>query len=170
MPIGNVRMLILDVDGVLTNGTFALDHRGDELKFFSALDGSGVKYWHRAGMRSAIITGRNSLVAQRRAEELDIEDVYLEAFDKLGPYEEILERYELEDDEVCYIGDDLADLPLLRRVGFPATVPHAPAEVKRVALYVTQRPGGHGAVREVIEKILRYQGKWDRVMARYRAP
>jgi len=170
MPIGRVRMLILDVDGVLTDGTFALDHEGHEHKSFSALDGSGIKYWHRAGMRSAIITGRTSPCVQERAKELGIEDVYLGAYDKLGPYTEIRDRHQVEDEEVCYIGDDLTDLPLLRRVGFPATVPHAPPEVKRIALYVTRALAGKGAVREVIEKILRYQDRWEDIVARYEVP
>ena len=163
-----VRLLILDVDGVLTDGRIIIDDQGREEKHFDVQDGAGLKYWHRAGNRSAILTGRESPAVVHRAKELGITIVRQKALDKLAGYESILAEAGVSDGEVAYVGDDVTDLPVLRRAGFSAVVAEGAPEAKAAALYVTQRPGGRGAVREVIEKLLRLQGRWDALMDRYR--
>jgi 3-deoxy-D-manno-octulosonate 8-phosphate phosphatase (KDO 8-P phosphatase) len=162
-----IRMLVLDVDGVLTDGRIIIDDRGVEQKQFDVRDGTGVKYWRRAGFASAIITGRQSEVVVRRAAELGITDVRQGALNKLAAYEALLAECGLTDAEVAAIGDDLPDLPILRRAAFSAAVADAVPEVRRAALYVTAQPGGRGAVREVIEKLLRLKGVWPEILARY---
>ena len=168
MDWSRIRLLILDVDGVLTDGRIIIDDDGVEQKQFYVRDGSGIKYWHRAGNVSAILSGRKSGAVVARARELGIAVVRQGAKDKLAAYESILAETGFSDGETAYIGDDLPDLPVLRRVGFPAAVADGVPEVRRAALYVTERPGGRGAVREVIEKLLRLQGRWAKVLERYR--
>lgn len=163
-------MLIMDVDGVLTDGRIILDERGVELKHFDVRDGTGIKYWHRAGHASAIITGRSSDVVRRRADELGIATVHQGIKDKIEAYERILSEAGLTDDQTAVIGDDLPDLPLMRRAGFSAAPADAVDAVRAAALYVTAHPGGRGAVREVVEKLLRLQGRWGAITARYAPP
>ncbi len=160
----DIKFMIFDADGVLTDGRIYFNDRGEELKVFSVKDGSGVTYWHRAGFKSAIISGRNSRVIEHRARELGIEDVHQGAQYKLGVYENVIEKHKLEDKDVCYIGDDLIDLPVLKRVGFSVAVKDSPEEVLSVVDYVTDAPGGGGAVREVVEKVLKSQGKWESII------
>ncbi len=160
-------MVIMDVDGVLTDGKIILDANGVESKAFYVQDGSAITYLHRVGMKTAIISGRESKVVELRANELSIEDVYLGIHKKLDAYEEILNKHKIKDSEICYIGDDLIDLPILTRVGFSVAVPNAPLEVKERVSYITDAPGGYGAVREVTEKILKSQGKWEVITSRY---
>ncbi|MBI5125412.1 MAG: HAD-IIIA family hydrolase [Planctomycetes bacterium] len=167
MGLGDINFLIVDVDGVLTDGRIFCSDRGEELKVFHVKDGSGIAFWHRVGKKTAIISGRKSKAVTHRAKELGIEEVYQDAHKKLDAYGKILERHGLKDEEVCYIGDDLIDLPLLSRVGFAVAVAGSPPEVLQEADYVTRARGGQGAVREVVEKILRYQGKWEDVLRRY---
>jgi len=157
----------MDVDGVLTDGTIYIDAGGREIKAFHALDGAGIKYLHRAGLKSAVISGRSSDAVAIRMKELGVEEVHQKAHDKIEAYESIRERQELSDEEVAFIADDLTDIPLMRRIGFPIAVANAHEEVKNVADYVTVTPGGHGAVREVIEKMLKAQDKWAAVVKRY---
>ena len=157
----------MDVDGVLTDGKIILNANGVELKAFYVQDGTAITYLHRAGIKTAIISGRNSKVVELRAKELNIEDVYLGIHKKLDAYEEILKKHKIKDYEICYIGDDLIDLPILRKVGFSVAVPNAPSEVKERVSYVTDAPGGYGAIREVTEKILKSQGKWESITSRY---
>jgi 3-deoxy-D-manno-octulosonate 8-phosphate phosphatase (KDO 8-P phosphatase) len=161
------RLLIMDVDGVLTDGRIIQDGHGHELKVFDVKDGHGIVMAHRAKLRTALISGRESETITRRAEELGIELVFQKIWNKLEVYEKILVDTELTHDEVAYIGDDLIDIPLLRRVGLAVAVADAVDEVKAAAHLITQRPGGQGAVREVIELILRAQGHWDSLIARY---
>jgi len=165
--LNNVKMVIMDVDGVLTDGKIILDAKGIESKAFYVQDGSAITYLHRAGIKTAIISGRESKVVELRAKELCIEDVYLGIHKKLEAYEQILKKHKIKDGEICYIGDDLIDLPILRRVGFSVAVPNAPSEVKEHVTHITAAPGGYGAVREVTEKILKSQGKWDAIISRY---
>ena len=165
--LNNVKMVIMDVDGVLTDGKIIIDANGVESKAFYVQDGSAITYLHRAGMKTAIISGRNSEVVELRAKELSIEDVYLGIHKKMDAYEEILKKHKLKDNEICYIGDDLIDLPILRKVGFSVAVPNAPLEVKERVSYITDAPGGYGAIREVTEKILKSQGKWKEITSRY---
>ena len=161
------RMLIMDVDGVLTDGRIIQDSYGHELKMFDVKDGHGIVMAHRAQLRTALISGRASETITRRAEELGIELVFQKIWNKLEVYEKILVDTELTHDEVAYIGDDVIDIPLLRRVGLAVAVADAVHEVKAAAHLITQRSGGQGAVREVIEFILRAQGHWDTLIERY---
>jgi 3-deoxy-D-manno-octulosonate 8-phosphate phosphatase (KDO 8-P phosphatase) len=159
-----IRVLLMDVDGVLTDGHIWLLSRRDgtasEIKGFSAYDGAGLKLARAAGLRTGVITGRNSAAVSQRARECEIEFVYQGRATKLGSYEEILRLAYASDQEVAYIGDDLPDLPLLQRAGLAIAVANAAPEVKRAAHYVTSRSGGDGAVREVVELIVKAQGKW----------
>ncbi|MFN3530998.1 MAG: KdsC family phosphatase [Candidatus Brocadia sp.] len=168
--IKNIKLVIVDVDGVLTDGTIYVDSQGCEIKAFHVLDGTGISYLHRAGIKTAIISGRNCDAVIHRAKELGIEDVYQGAKNKIDAYGKIIEKYALRDEEVCYIGDDLIDLPILRRVGFPVAVANASPLVKKHAAYITKAKGGGGAVREAAEKILKFQDKWDFIMERYQKP
>jgi 3-deoxy-D-manno-octulosonate 8-phosphate phosphatase (KDO 8-P phosphatase) len=161
------RLLIMDVDGVLTDGRIIHDYDGHELKVFDVKDGHGIVMAHRAQLRTALISGRESEVIARRAQELGIELVFQKIWNKLEVYEKILSDHRLMHDEVAYIGDDLVDIPLLRRVGLAVAVADAVDEVKVASHLITQRPGGQGAVREVIELILRAQGHWDTLLERY---
>ena len=157
----------MDVDGVLTDGMIMLDADGKESKVFYVQDGTGITYLHRAGIKTAIISGRKSEAVEHRAKELCIEDIYQGVHNKIEAYEKILKKHELKDNETCYIGDDLIDLPILKRVGFSVAVPNASLELKGNVSYVTNAPGGYGAIREVTEKILKSQGKWDKIISRY---
>lgn len=163
-----IAMLILDVDGVLTDGGIVYSDGGMEWKSFHVRDGSGLKIWEWLGKRSAIITGRKSPIVEVRAAELGITPVVQGAANKLPAYRQILSLCGLKDEQVCYIGDDLPDLPMLRWCGFAVAVGDACAEVKMAAHYVTRAEGGRGAVRETIEMILRCQGLWPRAVERFR--
>jgi len=165
-----VRLLILDVDGVLTDGRITYASDGTEAESFDIKDGHGIKLAQRAGIQVALLSGRTSEAVIRRARELGIELVYQGALRKGETYKQILTDAALGDADVAYIGDDVVDIPVLRRVGFPVAVPNAPEEVRREALWVTRTPGGYGAVRETIELILQAQGKWRTVLARYYEP
>ena len=159
-----IRVLLMDVDGVLTDGRIWLLSRRDgtasEIKGFSAYDGAGLKLARAAGLRTGLITGRESTAVAQRARECEIEFVYQGRATKTGAYEEILQATGANDREVAYVGDDLPDLAILQRVGLAVAVSNAAPEVKRAAHYVTARAGGEGAVREVIELIVKAQGKW----------
>lgn len=159
-----IRMLLMDVDGVLTGGEIIYSSSGEELKKFNIQDGMGITLARMAGLKTGIITGRTSDIVKRRAEELQFDVISQGNFNKLKPYEEIRQRYRLNDDEIAYIGDDLPDLPLLRRVGFSIAVANARDEVKAQCDYITTAEGGNGAVREVIDKILKRQGKFFDLM------
>jgi 3-deoxy-D-manno-octulosonate 8-phosphate phosphatase (KDO 8-P phosphatase) len=162
-----VRMLILDCDGVLTDGRIIMLAAGDETKIFDVKDGHAIVMLHRAGIKSGIISGRQSSVVRARAKELGIAHLHEMAWVKTEAYEKILAEENLTSDEVCYVGDDVVDIPLLRRAGLAVAVADAVAEVKQFAHLVTGRAGGRGAVREVIELILQAQGKWQEALARY---
>ncbi len=162
-----VKLLLLDVDGVMTDGRIIYDNQGNELKAFDVKDGHGLKMLQRAGVRVGIITGRTSAVVSRRAAELHIDILYQGAKVKLEPYLEILKATGLRDDQVAYMGDDLVDLPILRRVGFSATVADAVPQLAEHVDYVTRRGGGRGAVREVCDLLLQAAGHWEQQTARY---
>lgn len=151
----------MDVDGVLTSGQIIYGAGGLELLAFDVKDGFAIVTAHRRGLLTALVTGRASEAVARRAKELGITEVRQGCVDKLKAYEEVLAQYGLSDEAVAYIGDDLPDLPLLERAGLKVAVANAPEEVKGKADYVTVKEGGRGAVREVIELILRAQGLWD---------
>jgi 3-deoxy-D-manno-octulosonate 8-phosphate phosphatase (KDO 8-P phosphatase) len=162
-----IRLLILDVDGVMTDGRIIYDDRGGETKAFDVKDGHGLKLLQRAGIRVGIITGRQSAVVDRRAAELGITLVYQGAKNKLLPFRDILQKTGLTADQVAYVGDDLPDLPVMRLAGFAATVADAMEVVKPHAHYVTAHPGGRGAVREICDLLLRETGRWDTVVSPY---
>lgn len=162
-----IKLLILDVDGVMTDGRIIYDSNGVESKFFNVKDGHGIKMLQRAGIEVAIISGRQSKVVALRATELGIMQVYQKATDKLAPYRQILAESGLVDDQVAFIGDDLIDIPVLRRVGFAAAPADAVAEVFPYVHLVTQKCGGWGAVRELSDLLLKAQGKWEELTARY---
>ncbi len=162
-----VDLLIMDVDGVLTDGRIVLDGEGNEWKFFNVRDGHGIVMLHRIGVETAIITGRSSKVVARRAEELSIKHVCQGALDKLKVYHDLKERLSMQDDRICYIGDDVVDIPIMTRVGVAVAVADAHPEVKRIAHYITEAPGGKGAVREVADLIIKAKGMWSKVMGRY---
>lgn len=153
-----VRMLVLDVDGVLTDGKLYFDNNGNELKTFSTRDGFGMRCLQRHGIELALITGRKSLIVDKRAEQLGIRHVYQGRNDKLKAFAELLEATGFEANTVCYAGDDWIDLPVLDRVGFSVTVADADAVVKRRVHWVTSRPGGRGAVREICDLIMAATG------------
>jgi 3-deoxy-D-manno-octulosonate 8-phosphate phosphatase (KDO 8-P phosphatase) len=162
-----IKMLILDCDGVLTDGRIILLPGGDETKAFDVKDGHAMVMAQRAGLRIAIISGRKSSIVRARAKELGIAHLYEMAWVKKEPYEKVLDEEGLTDEDICYVGDDVVDIPLMRRAGLGVAVADAVEETKQHAHMVTIRPGGRGAVREVIELILKAQGKWDEAMARY---
>ncbi len=162
-----VRLLIFDVDGALTDGRIILGSGDLELKSFHVRDGHGIKLASRAGLEIAIITGRSSEVVAKRAQELSISHVYQGAKRKRPLLLKLMQDLNLEADQVAMLGDDVVDIPILREIGLGVTVPEAPSEVRQAAHYVTTRPGGDAAARELIEMILKAQGKWDQVMARY---
>jgi len=163
-----IKLLLMDVDGVLTDGRFYLVPQPDgsvaEAKVFHSLDGAGLKLLRRAGLRTGLITGRASPAITARAQEVDMEFVRQDSPEKLAAYEEIKRQAGLVDAEIAFIGDDVADLPVLRRVGLAVAVATAHPEAKRAAHYVTRAPGGHGAVREVCDLLLRAQGRYNEIL------
>jgi 3-deoxy-D-manno-octulosonate 8-phosphate phosphatase (KDO 8-P phosphatase) len=163
-----VRMVIFDVDGVLTDGRIIYHDDGSEIKAFDVQDGHGIKLLQRAGgVEVALITGRYCKAVEHRAAGLGITRVYQNMKRKLDAYERILAECELTDREVAYAGDDLIDIPVLRRVGWAVAVPNAVSHVKPYAHYITQASGGYGACREICELILQVQGRWAKVTERY---
>ena len=162
-----IKMLVLDVDGVLTDGTIVVDSRGNESKFFSVLDGHGIKMWKRAGMQTAFLSGRKSGPTKQQANELSVDYCLENCKDKLACLRKLLRLSGLKAGQIAYVGDDLPDLPVFRSVGFAAAVANAVDEVKQSADYVTKRKGGRGAVREVIEYILKKTGRWEKLLQRY---
>ncbi|NOZ26350.1 MAG: HAD-IIIA family hydrolase [Nitrospirae bacterium] len=164
---GKIRLLILDVDGVLTDGGIILDNEGNELKSFHVRDGHGIKLLIRKGVGVAIITGRHSRVVERRAHELGVKEIHQRCLNKVTAYEQIKEKFALQDEEIAYIGDDVVDIPILRRVGLPVTVADASEDVRDFAMMVTVNRGGRGAVREITDLILRAKGLWKGIIDDY---
>ena len=167
--LSNIKMLVLDVDGVLTDGTIVINADGSESKFFSSLDGHGIRMWQRAGLEIALLSGRVSEPTRQRAKQLEIKHVFEDCHNKLPLLEEFLAKVNLSPESVAYVGDDVMDLPVMRQVGFSIAVANAVDDVKREADFVTTQPGGSGAVREAIEYILKSSGKWQELMERYLA-
>ncbi len=161
-----VSLVLMDVDGVMTDGGILFVEGGSEGRIFDAKDGVGVWLLRRAGLITGVISGRTSQAVRRRARELGIEEIHLKVQDKLRAYEEILHRRRLRDEAVCFIGDDLVDLPVLRRAGLSAAPADAHPFVRREAALVTRAPGGRGAIREVADLILDTQGKLEPILRR----
>ena len=162
-----IKLLILDVDGVLTDGKIIYTDSGEEIKRFDAKDGHGLKLLMRSGIEVALLTGRKSKAIVHRARDLGIEQVYQKAIDKIAVYSKILTKSTLLDKNVAFVGDDLVDIPVLKKVGFSAAVPDAVPEVKEIVDYVTSKNGGEGAVREICELLLKAQNKWKKVTEKY---
>jgi len=166
-----IKLLLMDVDGVLTDGKFyylPLPRGGMlETKGFDSRDGLGLRLAHHSGLKTGIITGRSSEVIEYRARDLGIHFLEQNALEKIAPYERICAAAQVVDAEVCYVGDDLTDLPLLTRVGLGVSVANGDGLVRKHAHFCTRRPGGAGAVREAIELILSAQGKWDAILKSY---
>ena len=165
--IRRVKLLILDVDGVLTDGRIIIDDAGVESKNFDVKDGHGLKIIMRYGIDVVLLTGRRSQVVERRAADLGIAEVHQGIRNKVEALAKILQRRNLAPEETAYAGDDIVDIPLFKRVGFAVAVADAVPEVRQVADYITGCKGGRGAVRELCEVILQAQELWADVAARY---
>lgn len=162
-----IKLLILDVDGVLTDGRIIYDNFGDEIKYFNVYDGFGMTLLHRAGIKSVIITAKKTRMVERRARDMHVVKVYSD-YRKLKVYEKVVKKFKVKDEEVCFIGDDLIDLPVLKRAGLSVAPPEAVEDVKNSCHYITKKSGGKGAVRELVEIILKSQGLWHNMVAEYK--
>jgi len=151
----------MDVDGVLTDGRIIYDGDGKELKFFDVQDGYGISRARREGFKTAIISARCCTAVKARAKDLKFDKVYLDAYPKISAYERMLKVFDVSDEHVCFIGDDIPDHEILSRAGFAVAVANAVPEIKKIADHVTAHKGGRGAVREVVELILKAQGRWS---------
>jgi len=162
-----IELIICDVDGVLTDGGLIVDNRGIEIKRFNVRDGQGIRLWQKAGYHFGLITARSSHIVQTRAAELGVEIVRQGTEDKLAASKQILEELGLKPEQTCYMGDDLPDLAVIRHVGLGVTVADAASDLRKAADYVTELGGGRGAVREMIEYILKAQRHWDDLIQAY---
>jgi 3-deoxy-D-manno-octulosonate 8-phosphate phosphatase (KDO 8-P phosphatase) len=159
-----IKLLLMDCDGVLTDGRLMLLENGDEQKLFNVRDGQGLALLHRAGLKSGIISGRRSSFVERRSRELGIDYLRQGSTDKIKDFTALLAEAEVKESEVAFVGDDLADVPLMHRAELAVAVADAVAETREAAHHVTQQPGGHGAVREVVELVLKAQGRWHELV------
>ena len=165
--VKKIKVLLLDVDGVLTDGRIIYDSAGRDLKFFDVHDGLGVYLLKKAGIPTILITAKGSRTIKPRARDMQVDCVFAGIFPKTSVLGKILDRYKVTKDELCFVADDLVDFGLMKKVGLPIAVPGACAEIKKLASYVTTKEGGRGAVREVAELILKTQGKWDELIKNY---
>ncbi len=163
----NVRLMIFDVDGILTDGSLHFGAEGEVIKTFNVLDGHGIKLLQQSGVATAIISARQSPIVLRRATDLGIQHVFQGIHDKRSAFQQLLAQTNIAADACGFIGDDVIDLPILSRVGFAASVPNAHPEVRSRVHYVTQAGGGRGAARELCDFILRAQGNYEAAMAPY---
>jgi len=170
---GRIRLLLMDVDGTMTDGSVTLLSQSDgtalEIKTFNAHDGQGLTLAQTAGLRTGCITGRESAALLRRAHEMKMDFIYMKQPVKMPAYEEILQKAGVSDSAVAYVGDDLPDIPLLRRVGLAIAVGDAVPEVKQAAHYTTKARAGHGAIREAVELVLKSKGIWEAMIDKARA-
>jgi 3-deoxy-D-manno-octulosonate 8-phosphate phosphatase (KDO 8-P phosphatase) len=167
MTLKRTKLFIVDVDGTLTDGKIYLDGAGNEIKAFSAHDGSALKLLQQAGIRIAFITGRESPAVERRARELGIDEVHQGVGNKIAVLTDLLEKYNLNLDQVAFIGDDFNDLPIMRQVGYSFGVANARETVKEFAHFTTAAEGGNGAVSEAVVKILKAQGLYEKVINQF---
>ncbi|MBR1806446.1 MAG: HAD hydrolase family protein [Selenomonadaceae bacterium] len=165
-----VKLIIFDIDGVLTDGSLNIGAHGEIFKRFHSRDGFGITLAHSCGLKSAIITGRTTEITAHRAAELKISAVLQGQMNKRDAYKKIKSKFGLTDDEICYVADDVIDLPVFVQVGFRAAVADAVPEVVERAHFVADNVGGHGAAREVVEFILKSQGFWQTIIERYTTP
>jgi 3-deoxy-D-manno-octulosonate 8-phosphate phosphatase (KDO 8-P phosphatase) len=164
---GRLRWLLFDVDGVMTDGGLLYTEKGEEIKKFDVKDGLGLKLAQRHGLKVGVLSGRRSRALKRRMDELELDEVILDRSDKAEAFEAFLERRGLNADQVAYAGDDLLDLPVLLRCGLSFAPADAVEEVRRRVHRVLGRPGGHGAVRELVETVLTARGDWTAVVERF---
>ncbi len=164
-----VKLLLLDVDGVLTDGRIVYDSSGKDSKFFDVHDGLGVYCLHKFGISTVLITAKHSKTISPRSKDMRVAEVFADIFPKTAVLDKILKKYSVCAKEICFVGDDLVDLSLMRKIGLPVAVANASIDVKDAAVYVTNCRGGRGAVREVAELILKSQGKWKDVLEFYGA-
>jgi len=167
--VKKIKILLLDVDGVLTDGRIIYDSKGRDLKFFDVHDGLGVYVLNKAGIKTIIVTAKHSGTIRPRARDMHVAEVFADVSPKSAILDKILKKYNVTKDEVCFVADDLVDLGLMKVVGFPVAVFNACPEIKQAASYITIRHGGRGAVREVAELILKSQGKWEDTLRFYEA-
>ncbi|MBN2375826.1 MAG: HAD hydrolase family protein [Sedimentisphaerales bacterium] len=163
----DIKLLVMDVDGVLTDGTIIVHPDGSESKNFHAHDGGWIRIWRRLGLQTAIITGRECPAVEHRAKMLEIEFVYQKALDKLLVFDQLIEESGVSAQEVAFIGDDVFDLPIIRRAGFSAAVADAVPEIRQAANMTTKASGGKGAVGEFIRFLLKEMGLWEKAMEKY---
>ena len=164
-----VTFLLLDCDGVMTDGGIFVTPDGDEIKRFDVQDGHGIVLWRRAGHRVGVLSGRGSRALEHRVEQLKIEFLVQRSLNKLECFDGLVASAGVPPEAIAYMGDDVVDVPLMRRVAFAVAPPNAVPEALEAAHAVTERGGGHGAVRETVDFLLRAQGRWDGLMARYLA-
>ncbi len=168
MAIDNVKLVVFDIDGVLTDGSIIWQYSaGWNAKVFDVKDGFGILLLLKAGIEVAFISGRQSIAVDHRAKDLGVKHVVQGVDDKLAALREIMLKTGVREEEIAFVGDDLNDLPVLRRVGFAAAPADAVAEVKQVAEYVAKTPGGHGCAREIAEKVLKAQDRWAGIVEKY---
>ena len=165
--VKKIELIVMDVDGVLTDGGLFYDREGHELKQFNAMDGAGMVYAHRAGLKIVLVSGNFSHSVEKRAQVTRVADLYQNVHDKNEILDEIKKKFSVDPDQICYVGDDLVDIPVMSKIGFPVAVANAVEEVKNIAWYITEKNGGNGAVRELIELILKIQEKWESILSRY---
>ncbi len=161
--VERLKLLLMDVDGVLTDGRLFYTEGGEKVKVFNVHDGLGIKLLQRAGIKTGVISGRESEALKNRLSELGIEEVFMGRTEKNSVLEDIARRHGLSMEEIGFVGDDLVDIPVLKRVGFPVVARNAPPPLKEYAVYVTSSEGGKGAVREVCDLILRLRGREELV-------
>lgn len=162
-----IKLLMLDVDGVLTDGRIVYDSKGRDSKFFDVHDGLGVYVLRRMGIKTVLVTAKNSQVIAPRAKDMQVEAIYKDIFPKSKVVELVKKRFNLNREQICFVGDDLVDYSAMTRCGLPIAVSNACKEIKDIADYITKKPGGRGAVREVAEILLKSQGKWKKALTIY---
>lgn len=162
-----IQLILSDVDGVMTSGGITYDNQGVETKTFHVRDGMGIKLWQRTGYRFGVVTARSSHIVKLRMDELGVDLVRQGAENKLEIANEIMQELSLSSEQICYIGDDLTDMALLQNVGLSASVSDGAPEVKKAVHLVTKAAGGHGAIRELVEAILKSQKRWEELLRSY---
>jgi 3-deoxy-D-manno-octulosonate 8-phosphate phosphatase (KDO 8-P phosphatase) len=165
--VKKVKLLLLDVDGVLTDGRIIYDSTGRDTRLFDVHDGMGVYLLKKAGIPTILVTAKGSKAIRPRGRDMGVAAIYSDVSPKTVALEKIIKKYKVSADHVCFVGDDLVDLCLMKRVGFPVAVFNACPEIKQAAHYITLRPGGRGAVREVAELIIKAQGYWHEAVKSY---
>lgn len=163
-----IKLLLLDVDGVLTDGKIVYDSKGRDSKFFDVHDGMGVYLLHKAGLKTALVTAKGSQAIKPRARDMRVDEVFADVSPKTQVLDKISKKYKINSEEICFAGDDLVDLCLMKKVGLSIAVFNACPEIKQSADYITLREGGRGAVREIAELLLKSQNKWEEVLKAYR--